>query len=216
MKDSDSKIPTVRPDRQELSESRARILQAALAEFAEQGVAGARVDRIAERAGVNKALLYYYYQSKENLYRETLTNYLNEAVSAVRLRLDEARNLDQALSSAANHYKNIFINRPELPRLILRELADPQSTLVPAWAEQIRSSGIPDIIQGFMEAEREAGRLREIDPRQALVSFITMQIGYFLMSPLVDQVLQISDREEFIIQRRVAVVDLFLNGVKAR
>src|ERR1700760_1559136 len=53
-------------------ESRQGILKAALAEFASQGIAGARTDAIARAAGVNKALLYYYYEDKEGLYRATL------------------------------------------------------------------------------------------------------------------------------------------------
>ena len=50
------------------AETRARILEAALSEFSAYGLAGARTDRIAASAGVNKALLYYYFESKENLY----------------------------------------------------------------------------------------------------------------------------------------------------
>ena len=53
-------------DRSDLS--RQRILDAALLEFSSEGLAGARTDRIAAAAGVNKALLYYYFESKENLY----------------------------------------------------------------------------------------------------------------------------------------------------
>ena len=51
---------------------RARILEAAVREFSENGLAGARTERIAEAAGVNKALLYYYFQSKEALYAAAL------------------------------------------------------------------------------------------------------------------------------------------------
>ena len=50
------------------AETRARILDAALQEFSALGMAGARMDQIAAAAGVNKALLYYHFDSKENLY----------------------------------------------------------------------------------------------------------------------------------------------------
>ena len=53
-------------------ESRAAILQAAAQEFAENGIAGARTDAIANAAKVNKALLYYYFQDKETLYGAVL------------------------------------------------------------------------------------------------------------------------------------------------
>ena len=53
-------------------ESRAAILEAAVHEFSREGVAGARTDAIARAAGVNKALLYYYFKDKETLYGAVL------------------------------------------------------------------------------------------------------------------------------------------------
>src|ERR1700761_6388477 len=64
-----------RGSRRQPEASRNAILRAALAEFAQEGLAGARVDSIAEAAGVNKALLYYYFRDKETLYGATLENF---------------------------------------------------------------------------------------------------------------------------------------------
>ena len=58
--------------RGEPEKTRAAILKAALEEFAHEGVTGARTDEIARRAGVNKALLYYYFKDKEGLYAAAL------------------------------------------------------------------------------------------------------------------------------------------------
>src|ERR1700676_390751 len=69
-------------------QSRAAILQAAVREFADQGIAGARTDAIARAAKVNKALLYYYFKDKEALYGAVLdqvfgglTQSIHEALS---------------------------------------------------------------------------------------------------------------------------------------
>lgn len=214
MEDSTTK-PKLSDDT-EAAGTKRRILEAALGEFAELGVAGARVDRIAERAGVNKALLYYYYGKKQHLYEETLTTYMQDTVTAARLRLEGTKDLREALTTIAHHYQTTFLARPEIPRLLLRELADPESVLVPRWAERIRESGIPAIIRQHLEDGLGAGSLRRLDLRQTVVSFITMEMGYFLMSPLINRVLHITDYEEFVRQRGDAVVDLFLNGVKTR
>src|SRR5207245_1455803 len=64
-------VPT-RTKTRDLDRTRARILKAALAEFAANGLAGARCDEIARRAGVNKRMLFYCFGSKESLYREIL------------------------------------------------------------------------------------------------------------------------------------------------
>src|ERR1039457_3486851 len=64
-------------------ESRSAILQAAVAEFAEHGIAGARTDAIARAAHVNKALLYYYFKDKDALYAAVL----NHVFSGMRARV---------------------------------------------------------------------------------------------------------------------------------
>src|SRR3981081_2332101 len=70
---ADAKRPTPRlGTRGQPEESRAAILQAAVAEFAEHGIAGARTDAIAREAHVNKALLYYYFKDKDALYQAVL------------------------------------------------------------------------------------------------------------------------------------------------
>ena len=58
----------VRTQAERADQTRARILDAAVRQFSENGLAGARTEQIAEAAGVNKALLYYYFTSKEDLY----------------------------------------------------------------------------------------------------------------------------------------------------
>src|SRR5579864_3991120 len=69
-------------------ESRAAILKAAAIEFAEHGIAGARTDAIARQAGVNKALLYYYFEDKEKLYGAVLDHAFSGLKSAVFQVLD--------------------------------------------------------------------------------------------------------------------------------
>src|SRR5579871_6906152 len=69
-------------------ESRAAILDAAAREFADHGVAGARTDAIAKEAGVNKALLYYYFKDKETLYGAVLDDAFSGLKSAVFKALD--------------------------------------------------------------------------------------------------------------------------------
>src|ERR1051326_539698 len=67
-------------------QSRAAILHAAVKEFSQEGVAGARTDAIARSAGVNKALLYYYFKDKEALYNAVL----DQVFSGLRSAIHEA------------------------------------------------------------------------------------------------------------------------------
>src|SRR2546427_7996276 len=71
-------------------ESRAAILRAAVGEFSREGVAGARTDAIARAAGVNKALLYYYFKDKERLYAAVL----DQVFGGLRHTIEEALSND--------------------------------------------------------------------------------------------------------------------------
>src|SRR5216683_4965174 len=71
-------------------ESRAAILKAAVREFADEGVAGARTEAIARSAGVNKALLYYYFKDKEALYGAVL----DQVFGGVRAAIHDALSQD--------------------------------------------------------------------------------------------------------------------------
>src|SRR5437870_4785001 len=73
-----SRLTAARPATRDPERTRARILAAAFKEFAAQGFAGARVDRIARRAGINKRMLYHYFGDKEGLFREVLRRKMAE------------------------------------------------------------------------------------------------------------------------------------------
>src|SRR5437773_11464872 len=72
------RLAAVQPATRNPERSRERILAAAFKEFAAHGFAGARVDRIARRAGINKRMLYHYFGDKEGLFREVLRRKMAE------------------------------------------------------------------------------------------------------------------------------------------
>src|SRR5581483_9914684 len=101
-----------------------RILAAAALEFSARGFAGARVDRIARRARVNKAMLYYHFQSKERLYRALLRTMFARAADRLRAiaEADEpsTAKLDRAIAGMA-----AFVEEHDVfPAIMLREVAD--------------------------------------------------------------------------------------------
>jgi len=101
-----------------------RILAAAAAEFAACGFAGARVDRIARRARVNKAMLYYHFGSKKSLYREILRRTFSDAAERLHAVTVEggpaASRVDRAIAVMAD----VARERPFLAAIMLREIAE--------------------------------------------------------------------------------------------
>jgi TetR/AcrR family transcriptional regulator len=195
--------------------SREKITTAALTEFADNGMAGARIDRIAKTAGVNKAMIYYHFSSKENLYRQVVDEFVGDLMDRVSQAISDKATVETGLVRLAEVYTGLVTEYPEFPRLMLREMADPVGRMLGRISRILVKSGNPAQMQRLLSRGVAGGRLRRINVRQALVSFLTMNIGYFLMAPLLDRVMDIKDRKRFVKERKKAVVDLFLNGVRA-
>jgi TetR/AcrR family transcriptional regulator len=191
-----------------------RILQAAKREFARFGLAGARVDRIAASAGVNKAMIYYHFSSKEKLYHAVFDYHFQQIATMLKERLAVPASAEGRLEAAAEFYTYMFTLMEDFRALMLRELAEPSGELLDPMAERIRESGIPQIIVNTLSDEINEGRFRDVDLRQAIASFLAMNIGYFFLEPMITRVLKISDRDQFVQERTQAIVDLFLNGMK--
>lgn len=198
------------------ADSKEKILQAAAGEFAQQGLAGARVDRIAAAAGVNKAMLYYHFSSKDGLYREVLKHLLAERVTMLRDSLASESNLEAVLRAAVEFHAELLGGKPEIVRILLRELADPDSETVESIAGIVRESGLPTEFTKLLSNGARQGIYRPVDVRQAMVSFIAMSLGYFLLSPVFIKVWRLAGEATFVEERKAAIVDLFMNGVKSR
>src|SRR5579862_9068215 len=118
--DFEAEVTTVSTDRS--AETRARILEAALREFSSLGLAGARMDQIAAAAGVNKALLYYHFDSKENLYVAALEmiamRVRDQSMAVFRLKATPGERL---LRSVLNHFDRIMA-QGEFQSMIQQEM----------------------------------------------------------------------------------------------
>ena len=109
--------PTPGPDSHE------RIFTAALAEFAARGVAGARVDRIAASAGLNKAMLYYHFGSKEHLYRAVIQHAVGRLASSLEAVAASDRDPEAKLDLYIETFVTLGLTEPHFAPLMLREVA---------------------------------------------------------------------------------------------
>ena len=151
-----------RPKNTARVDTRGRILKAGIDEFAARGYDGAGVDRIARRARVNKALIYYYFDSKRGLYREILHDALRALVDAlaavVERDLDARRKLDLYVETLSG----FLLEQAHLPPIMLRELAEGGRHLD---VEALRTMAtIPAILVRLVGQGRRERAFSEIDP----------------------------------------------------
>jgi len=193
-----------------------KILEAAGREFAEFGLAGARVDRIAFRSGINKAMIYYYFRSKENLYQTILNRHFDEIAQLLEENLKAEDSIESVFSKLAHAYNVIFEKQNEFIPVILREAASGGERMKRALTRLLMEKGLVSKLKGIIDTGKKEGRFRNVDSRQAIISFVGMNIYYLIMSPLVNSVLEIKDEKKFRRRRQKEVVDLFLHGLEVK
>ncbi len=134
------------------SATKARLLDAAFSEFATYGIAGARVDRIAEAAQANKRLIYVYYGNKEQLFDAVLQRALETGSESVPFEADDLPNYAGAVF---DH----LIERPSLMRLVLwKQLERPETTGTEAAAYEGKIAAVRKAQEaGRIDAGMDAG-----------------------------------------------------------
>ena len=185
--------------------TRARILQAAVDEFAEHGSAGARVDRIAAKAEANKESIYRYYGSKKELLARVLDEYL-------RVRGDETGpDPDDAVAYPADLVRAHAAN-PELPRLLAWEGLEGAGAID---EQSVRERQVHyDRKLSVVEGAQQSGAIDPgLDPRHLLLAFLGMANWLFINPQTARMVFgrpvddaMIEDHAEFLLEcaRRIA------------
>ena len=127
----------------EQTETAAAILDAAEPLFARQGFAATTIKQIGAAAGVNPALIYYWYGSKDDLYRELLRRLFGTLVSRGGERLSAAKSPAEAVRIILQLQSETMQQHPSLPRLLARELADHGGTHVREGVAQLSATARP-------------------------------------------------------------------------
>jgi TetR/AcrR family transcriptional regulator len=191
-------------------ESRAAILQAAAQEFAEKGIAGARTDAIAHQAGVNKALLYYYFKDKETLYGAVLDAAFSGMKANVFRVLDSDLPPRQKIMAYAGAYFDFIASNPIYPKLMQREMMRVREgrwehidRLVKTYFQPIYRR-----VGELLHKGIAAGEFRPVDPAHFVPSMIAMIVFYFSSAPVMQRIVHFNPLSpQRIAERRAAVLD---------
>jgi AcrR family transcriptional regulator len=191
-------------------ESRSAILKAAAKEFAEHGIAGARTDAIAREAGVNKALLYYYFKDKETLYGAVLDNAFSGMKASVFEVLDSDLPVREKILAYVGAYFDFIASNPIYPKLMQREMMRARegeskhiNRLVKTYFQPIYGR-----VGQLLEKGIADGEFRKVDPVHFVPSMVAMIIFYFSSAPVLQRIVRFNPlAPERIVERRAAVLD---------
>lgn len=202
-------------------DSRERILKAAITVFSEKGRFGARMEEIAAKAEINKAMLYYYYSTRENLYRETVQYVMTGNLLRIFTKIAPllANNTDpvEALKGIVAIYFEVFSAEKKFTKLLLELVATNPEELQDA-VKAIKAKlqlNIPSNFLMFLEDAMQKQIFRRIDPIHFLLNVLSMTMFYFFGAPVIKAMLDlhIEDEQQFLRERQAAIIDLILHGV---
>ena len=207
---------TIRQRTERASETRGRILNAALQEFSANGLVGARTERIAGSAGVNKALLYYYFESKEKLYLaalEMIADKIRQRSLAV-LQQDVSPG-ERLVRAALDHFDRILAQH-EFQSLMQQEMMrhhKGEPGAMPLLVERVFAP-LQEIYQATLREGIETGELIDVDQLQMQLVALGANVFYFLSAPVWRLVRPTEPlAPEVLAQRRVALVEFLGQAV---
>ena len=192
-----------------------KMYDAARRMFILKGREGARMQEIADEAGMNKALLHYYFRSKENLFKAVFKDIFSKFFSKVKGTLFSEITAKEKLVVFIDNYIDLIAANPYVPQFIINEINRDPKVLKSLMFE----SGIePQKILDMFLLEVAANNVSNIDPRHIVVSLLGMLIFPFAGRPLLQMIYFNDDTEaynQFLSERKEIVKNMILKFIEA-
>ena len=172
-----------------------KILAAARGVFHRRGFAGARMQEIADEAGINKALLHYYFRSKEQLFKVIFQEAMSHILPYIAQILSSELPLEEKIEKFVHGYIDTMAQHPYLPGFVLHEINTEPRRLISIMP--FDRFNIPDLLTKQIRMAVEQGRIRDIPPRQFIASLIGLCVFPFAARPLLQFALNMPGDEQF-------------------
>ncbi len=191
-----------------------QILDAAKNVFQSKGMDGSRMQEIADKAGINKAMLHYYYRSKHLLFEAVFKNAFSLLAPQLNTILNDDSSLEDKIKNFTTDYTTFMMKHPYLPNFIIQELNRNEDFIL----KLKENTGFPTL-EKFKEKvanEIKQGKITPIDADQLFVNIIALNIFPFLGKPLIKAFTHKDDKsyKVFVEKRKTEVSNFIINAIK--
>lgn len=202
-------------NKETIENTEARILESAREVFLKKGMSGARMQDIANAAGINKALLHYYFRSKEKLFERIF----QEAARELFPQLDAIFNSEASIFEKIERFCVVYIDivkqNPFLPMFILNEIhQDEQGFFENYWNKGRQPR--PQKFLKELEVAVQRGEIRKVPPIQLLMHLISMTLFPFVARPLLQKTMGIPTEKfiQLMEDRKIEIPQFIISAIK--
>ncbi len=197
-----------------------KILDAAEDVFLHKGMSGARMQEIADKAGINKALLHYYYRTKDKLFEKVFEKAFKIFIPKVTGMMASDIPVIEKIKFFVDNYMDLLTRHPFIPAFLISELNRNPQILVSLFEKNVQLTR-NDIIKNFdkqIQTEVKAGILKPVDARNLMINIVSMCIFPIVGRPIIQGVLFENDKKiynKFLEQRKESIKEFIVNSIKA-
>lgn len=190
------------------------ILIAAKEIFQQKGMAGARMQEIADKAKINKALLHYYYRSKQLLFEAVFKSAFSLLAPQLNKVLNDDSDLFEKIRKFTENYVSFVIKHPYLPNFVVQEL-----NKNPEFVQKLRSEkNFPSIEKFKLQVSDAINQviIKPIEAEQLFINIISLNIFPFIGEPLLMALVNV-DKESYnkiLENRKTEVAEFIVNSIK--
>lgn len=193
----------------------AKVLQAARKVFLVKGMEGARMQDIADEAGINKAMLHYYFRDKEKLFDTIFTEEAQKFFPKINIIFQADIPLFEKIEKFVSEYIDEMLENPFLPWFVMNEInRNPDQFLSRVWGK----SNLPKPMALLEQIEREVkrGHIKRVHPMHLLMNILSMTIFPFIAKPMMTRVLHMNDAsfKKLMTERKREVPKFIIDSIK--
>ena len=191
-----------------------KIFNAARIVFQKKGFTGARMQEIADEAGINKAMLHYCFKNKELLFQAVFMNAFGQLAPQINEIFNSNETVFEKIKKFTDSYISFVIQNPHLPAFIIQEMNNNQQFVMSFLNNENKPNPSQFVLQ--IEKEIQDGIIININPKQLLLDIFSMTAFPFVAQTLVKGILQISDSEFNLMmeERKTTIANQIINTIK--
>jgi AcrR family transcriptional regulator len=190
-----------------------KIKEAARKLFTQKGFAATRTRDIAEEAGINLALLNYYFRSKQKLFDIIMMENFRQFIQGISFNfLSTGTTLEEKIGKVVTMYIDFLTQNPDLPLFILNELRNNPEQLAANIDGEIGHTRAE--LFGQLKAAAAAGKIGDLNPFHLMANLVGLTVFPFVGRPILQKVTGVNDKQfNELMQQRKELIPLWIKSM---